>query len=249
MATNIKKAIARAKVEDQLVELMLKSQIDNIYLEDGTTTLASKLADIISTLGDKADSAAVTQEISAAINALIDGAPGTYDTLKEIAEYIEAHEEVVTALNAAIGNKVDKEEGKGLSANDFTDILKAKLDGIAEGAEVNQNAISKVKVGDTTIEATSKTDTIELVAGDNVTLTPDAEGKKVTVGVTIPEVTIDTELSDTSENAVQNKVVKAAIDSVQDAVDAKPDVYIQNTQPSNMKNNDIWLQIIEDAAE
>ena len=38
------------------------------------------------------------------------------------------------ALNAAIGNKVDKVDGKGLSANDFTDVLLAKLNGIAEGA-------------------------------------------------------------------------------------------------------------------
>ena len=33
-----------------------------------------------------------------------------------------------------LSGKVDKEDGKGLSANDFTDALKAKLDAIAEGA-------------------------------------------------------------------------------------------------------------------
>lgn len=246
MSNATKLVIAKAKIEDQIVELMMKTQTTNVFLEDGTTTLAAKLADIISTLADKANSTDVTSEINTAINGLIDGAPETYNTLREIAEYIESHEEVVTALNAAIGNKVDKVEGKGLSANDFTDILKAKLDGIAEGAEVNQNAFSKVKVGDTLVEASNKTDTVELVAGDNVTLTPDAEGKKVTVGVTIPEVVVDDVLSDTSENSVQNKVVKAAIDSVQSAVDAKHDVYIQSTEPAEMKSNDIWLQIIED---
>lgn len=36
--------------------------------------------------------------------------------------------------------KVDKETGKGLSENDFTDTLKTKLDGIATGAEVNVQA-------------------------------------------------------------------------------------------------------------
>lgn len=63
-----------------------------------------------------------------------------------------------------------------LSAGD-----KAKLDGIQPGAEVNQNAFSGVKVGSITIAATQKTDTIELVAGSNVTLTPDAANKKVTI--------------------------------------------------------------------
>lgn len=43
-----------------------------------------------------------------------------------------------TALNQLLENKVDKESGKGLSANDFTNALKDKLDGIASGAEVNK---------------------------------------------------------------------------------------------------------------
>ena len=50
---------------------------------------------------------------------------------------------------------------------------KSKLDGIQSGAEVNQNTFSNVKVGNTTITADSKTDTLELVAGSNITLTPD----------------------------------------------------------------------------
>ena len=40
----------------------------------------------------------------------------------------------------ALDKKVDKEEGKGLSTNDFTDDLKTKLEGIAAGAEVNVQA-------------------------------------------------------------------------------------------------------------
>lgn len=38
---------------------------------------------------------------------------------------------------AALDGKVDKVDGKGLSANDFTDGLKDKLDAIEDGAEVN----------------------------------------------------------------------------------------------------------------
>lgn len=34
-------------------------------------------------------------------------------------------------------NKVDKESGKGLSSNDFTDLEQTKLAGIEDGAEVN----------------------------------------------------------------------------------------------------------------
>lgn len=65
---------------------------------------------------------------------------------------------------------------------------KKKLDGIATGAEVNQNAFSNVVVGSTTIAADSKTDSLTL-AGSNVTLTPDATNDKVTIGITKDNVT------------------------------------------------------------
>ena len=61
---------------------------------------------------------------------------------------------------------------------------KNKLSGIDSGAEVNQNAFSNVKVGSTTVAADGKTDTLELVAGSNVTLTPDATNDKVTIAAT-----------------------------------------------------------------
>lgn len=48
-------------------------------------------------------------------------------------------------------------------------------------AEVNQNAFSNVVVGSTTISADSKTDTLTLVSGDNVTITPDENSDKITI--------------------------------------------------------------------
>lgn len=61
---------------------------------------------------------------------------------------------------------------------------KKKLDGIASGAEVNQNAFANVKVGSTTIQSDAKQDTLELVAGTNISLVGDANNDKVTIGVT-----------------------------------------------------------------
>lgn len=61
---------------------------------------------------------------------------------------------------------------------------KSKLDGIASGAEVNQNAFANVKVGSTTVAADAKQDTIEFVAGSNITITPDATNDKITIAAT-----------------------------------------------------------------
>ena len=45
---------------------------------------------------------------TAEVARLVNGAPETFDTFKEIADYIEEHKEVETSLNAAIGAKADK---------------------------------------------------------------------------------------------------------------------------------------------
>lgn len=65
---------------------------------------------------------------------LVNSAPTTLDTLGEIAAAIQDNEDVVGALNSAIGNKVDKVDGKGLSTNDYTTAEKNKLAGIETGA-------------------------------------------------------------------------------------------------------------------
>lgn len=53
---------------------------------------------------------------------------------------------------------------------------KEKLNGIDAGAEVNQNAFSNITVGANTVAADAKTDTVEFVAGTNVTISTDASG-------------------------------------------------------------------------
>lgn len=148
---SVRNAILKTKIEQKIVELMVKSQVTNIYMDDGSTTLAAKLAEMVASINEKAKKTEVTSEISSAVSTAIDGliagAPGTYDTLKEIADYIAAHEEVTTALNAAIGNKVDKVEGKQLSTEDFTTAYKTVLDGI--GALASKDKITETDLDET----------------------------------------------------------------------------------------------------
>ena len=59
-------------------------------------------------------------------------------------------------------------------------------------AEANQNAFSNVKVGDVTIAADIKTDTLTLVAGNNITLTPDATNDKITISAKDTTYTLGT---------------------------------------------------------
>jgi hypothetical protein len=68
------------------------------------------------------------------------------------------------------------------AAGSMSSADKTKLDGIAAGAEVNQNAFSNFAVsGQTTVAADTKTDTLTLVAGTNITLTTDATTDTITI--------------------------------------------------------------------
>ena len=75
---------------------------------------------------------------------------------------------------------------------------RTKLSGVASGAEVNQNAWSKVKVGTTTLSATAKTDTLELAAGSGITMT--AASKKVTIAESYVDSCLVTSLDDVPAN-------------------------------------------------
>lgn len=75
---------------------------------------------------------------------------------------------------------------------------RTKLTGIATGAEVNQNAFAKVRVGTTTITAAAKQDTLEIEAGEGVTIT--ASGKKVTIKETYVDSCVVSSLDNVPAN-------------------------------------------------
>ena len=61
---------------------------------------------------------------------------------------------------------------------------KTKLDGIASGAQANQNAFATVKVGTTSLVADSVSDTLTITAGSNITLTPTASSDSFVISAT-----------------------------------------------------------------
>ena len=80
----------------------------------------------------------------------------------------------------------------------MTHAERSKLIHVAAGAEVNQNAFSKVKVGTTTLSATAKTDTLAIEAGEGVTL--EATGKTVTVRETYIDSCVVSDLDSVPAN-------------------------------------------------
>ena len=82
-----------------------------------TTTLAAKLAEIVTSLNNKATPDTVNAAIEALRQELLGDTPvEAYNTFTELASYIESHEDVAEALSAAIGNKADKDTVNALVA-------------------------------------------------------------------------------------------------------------------------------------
>lgn len=133
-------------------------------------------------------------------------------------------------LWACIGNKfVAKEAGKGLSTEDFTAALKSKLEGIAAGAEVNQNAFSAVSDGTTTVSAASKTDTLIIEGDGDITVEADSSTKTITIGATIPTYSEATQ----SAAGLMSAADKTKLDGVATGAEVNQNAYSSITVGSD----------------
>lgn len=257
MANAAKIAILKAKIEGAIVELMVKTNVDNVYVDD-TTTLAAKLADIISTLNSKATTDALTTglagkaekshahaqgdvtgladalnsrptttamnaAIQAAIDDLIDGAPETYNTLKELADYISEHADVVESLNAAIGQKADKTAFEA---------VKATVDAL--GSLASKSAVSETDLDDALRQKVNAA----------------SEGNHSHLNKDLLDTYTQTEanLADAvaKKHSHTNKSVLDGItaDNVSDW-NGKSKIFYSTTQPANLTEKDLWVNIIE----
>ncbi len=111
---------------------------------------------------------------------------------KTDAENVKAAGAFMTATNTA------DDIADGTKKVIMTAAERTKLTGIATGAEVNQNAFAKVKVGTTTLTATAKQDTLEIEAGEGVTIT--VTGKKVTIKETYADSCVVSSLDNVPAN-------------------------------------------------
>ena len=74
----------------------------------------------------------------------------------------------------------------------------SKISSVENGAEVNQNAFSNVVVGSTTVAADSKTDTLTIVEGDNVSITANSDTDKITISSSHENISTSTDTTSTA---------------------------------------------------
>lgn len=115
---------------------------------------------------------------------------GTVDVFKLSPDLGWTDTDSTPILNVSDGLKGTINDADTLSKTNKTNLeaLTKRVDGIvATGGEANQDAYSNIKVGSTTLAATSKTDTVEFAGSGLISVAGStAAGKKVTIGHSNP---------------------------------------------------------------
>lgn len=95
------------------------------------------------------------------------------------ADKLDGYDASLFSADGHVHNNASTSTAGFMSAAD-----KTKLDGVATGAEVNQNAFGNVAVGTSTLQADNKQDTLYIAAGSNVSIAADETNDKITIGLT-----------------------------------------------------------------
>lgn len=119
-----KNVILTHKFKKTVYALAVRTTTDAVFDSKYKYTLTEMLCDITDALTSSFQKIATLSE---GFNALMKDCPEEFNTLKEIADYINVNGDPKSELINLIDTKVDKVEGMGLSHNDFDDIMKAKL--------------------------------------------------------------------------------------------------------------------------
>lgn len=275
-----KNAILKAKIEGVIYEMLVKTNAANVMVDD-STTLAAKLSSIIADIGTKANAThthaqadvtgledaltarpttdtmntAISTAVSEAVAGLINGAPETYDTLKEIADYIEAHKSVETALNEAIGKKADKTTTDAIQASidalgalaakskvaetDLDDELKAKVNAAAEGNHSHANK-ALLDTYDQT-NADIKDAVAKKHSHANGTVLDGISAEKVAAWDAAEQNAKD--YADGKDTAMDTRVT--AIEGKEASWDAKANVYYSKTEPAALAEGDLWFALVD----
>ena len=270
-----KNIVLRKEIQEVLYDLMVKTITDQVYNSDSSKNLTTMLSEINASIAAKANDSDLN-ELETKVNNLVTGAPEAYDTLLEISQYIETHQDEYEALLAISNNKVDKVPGKQLSTEDFTTELKTKLTELYTKAQIDglfTTANGKIDANTAAIAKLNGNSETEGSVDYKVKQASDALQTQVTVNKTaIDEIKngstgilaqaksyTDTKVGEVDAKVTTNTSAIADINDPTDGILAQAKeyadtkvggtakIYAQETEPASLTENDLWIYYQEDA--
>lgn len=175
---------------------MLEISSDKLYIRDESgefqpllgITSGGGIAEIPIATKDILGGIKVGNNLTITSDGVLDALSVTKDIIEEQLGYVPADVEDIEQLTEDISSKVDKVNGKGLSANDFTNELKTKLDGIEVGA--NKTTV------DETLSATSTNPVQNKAVNTAISTLNDNMSKYLKDSTDVSNKTISTDLND-----------------------------------------------------
>ena len=151
-----KNILFKAKRENEIFDVFARTTANNVIVDKATgETLKQRLLAISKQLESSTDTGVAEQvaEVKAQVSALIADAPEAYNTLKEIADWINAHQteyqelsKLVAGIDAAIAAKVG-DLGEHATVKDFVEAKVAEEAARAQQSETSlEESISKMFV-------------------------------------------------------------------------------------------------------
>ena len=255
MANKASNAILRAKIEGIITELMVKTTGSMVYLDD-STTVAAKIAEMVTAINDRAKTTDMNTAISTAVSNLRKELMGdkvneAYDTFTELAAYIESHQEAADALTAAVGNKADKTtvdtiqatinalgslaKKSTVSETDLDAALKEKVNSAAEG---NHSHSNKAVLDDITTAKVNGWD-------EAATAKHSHDNKAVLDGITETKVT-NWDAASSTKHTHDNKAVLDDITG-DDVIEwnSKGSIFVSKTEPETLEEGDLWFGLVD----
>ena len=163
-----KKAILKALIDGVITELMVKTNTEQVYIDE-STTLTAKLAEMIAAINLRAKTTDVETMINELKQELLGDVPvEAYDTFTELAAYIEEHEEVAESITAAIGNKADKSVVEDIQATLSTLGALATKDIVTE-SDLDPDLVEMINSGGQASHSHTNKEVLDTITSEKVT--------------------------------------------------------------------------------
>lgn len=151
-----KNTVLTKKLNNVVYQLLVKSSADMIYTDEDTT-LTDTLSQISEVLSNHNNSFSdVLQQISN----IVGDVTAAENEIREIWNFLQSDSGEGSSLIDLLNQKVDKQEGKDLSDNNFTSELKSKL----EDSYTNTEIDNKLEVIEESINTHAPADLIDRVS-------------------------------------------------------------------------------------
>lgn len=219
-SANVKKAILKKKVGDVVYDLLVKTSADLVEVSEDTT-LTQKLEELNTLIQGKA----TASDITTAIDNLINSAPETYNTLGEIATWIQEHQSEFEGLQAIAGKPMQGTDGE----------TEGKA-GIVPAPQTTDK--DKFLKGDGTWGTPTNT-TYEKASTDNDGLMSKEDFSKLQGLENFDSAELEGKITTATETA---NTAKATAEEAKTAVDEKARVILDKTEPVDLAESDLFLQ-------